>query len=501
MQDLSRTPFGDPVDELRRIDKFLAIQSRDEAALARERAEEDEGGTLRIARDQPPVLNFHLASLLRAGWHFVPWAGTDAQLAELRKRENILAAEHVYIGREFRPLIGTRRLWARFRRDASAEQRASAAEGLKELRRLRFVPDLVHFRVPDDQDPRVVAERLRPVCEYVELDYEHVTSPRSPVRDPRLPEQGHWALIRASNAWLNATGSGVRVAVVDNDFAANHADLTAGIDFNSAAVFSSNGSDVVFSVPGSAAAFPSPNSNHGTQCLGLLGARKNFEGGRGLAFESTLVPIVIPDASPQSTLARAIAFAVDPFAEGSAAVPAAAQGVRVISCSLGPDSGDAVRALGSMLNDVLNEAAARGVFISWAVTNCNKPVANDEVCSHAAVDAIGAVTEYGSREGGGFGPPLSCVAPGFDLLTSVIPNGYSFCEGGTSFAAPIVAGLAALLMSCEPGASTDDVRSAIFDGCKLPTSPPDQFGHGHIDAKASLDVLKQRMAPVPSPSL
>jgi subtilisin family serine protease len=70
------------------------------------------------------------------------------------------------------------------------------------------------------------------------------------------------------------------------------------------------------------------------------------------------------------------------------------------------------------------------------------------------VIAVGAIDRNGRRANfSNFGPQLDVVAPGVDIRTTAVNNSYTFIDG-TSFAAPHVAGIAALILSVRPDLSS-----------------------------------------------
>ncbi|MBN1212050.1 MAG: S8 family peptidase [candidate division Zixibacteria bacterium] len=92
--------------------------------------------------------------------------------------------------------------------------------------------------------------------------------------------------------------------------------------------------------------------------------------------------------------------------------------------------------------------------------------------------------------GGGIKPNV--VAPGTSIISSY-PTSRYFSYGGTSMAAPHVAGLVALLRQKNPNATVDEIKKAILAGTQADASwgslPNNRFGWGAIDCMASLNYL------------
>lgn len=70
-------------------------------------------------------------------------------------------------------------------------------------------------------------------------------------------------------------------------------------------------------------------------------------------------------------------------------------------------------------------------------------------------------------------------------------------------AAPVVAGVVALLKSAAPGASNEEIRQAIIDGARDLGSPgrDSQFGYGLINAVDSYEALSGASEPPSEPPL
>ena len=114
-----------------------------------------------------------------------------------------------------------------------------------------------------------------------------------------------------------------------------------------------------------------------------------------------------------------------------------------------------------------------------------------------AVGAInhttGEIASFSSRG------PSSCdssqikpevVAPGVGLYTSYKNGGYRYASG-TSMAAPLIAGLAALLRQYNPEATVDEIKTAIIESATDmgEEGEDNTYGHGMPDAAKALALL------------
>ena len=124
------------------------------------------------------------------------------------------------------------------------------------------------------------------------------------------------------------------------------------------------------------------------------------------------------------------------------------------------------------------------------------PGNNPGAVSVGATDASGQVADFSSRG------PSSCddsllpklVAPGDGVQTTDLSFGGMpsyVAVAGTSFAAPHIAGVLALLRDAVPPASIDELESALIGtAIDVGVEGPDQdSGYGRIDAAAALDIL------------
>ena len=212
--------------------------------------------------------------------------------------------------------------------------------------------------------------------------------------------------------------------------------------------------------------------SHGTHVAGILAAnRTNKKGVKGVAENVKLMALrAVPDGDEyDKDIALAIRYAVD-------------QGAKVINASFGkkfsPNAG--------WVQDALRYAAAKDVLFVHAAGNDgldldlpeNSNFPNDaySLSGTATEDnylSVGALTPY-------YGPDMiasfsnygkkgvDIFAPG-DEIYSTLPNSKYGVEGGTSMAAPAVAGMAALIRSLYPQLTAVQVKRIILDsGLSVP---------------------------------
>jgi thermitase len=479
------------------------------AALGTEIPPDYRGGPFRFRQPFREATQFR-----KAGWVFLQVGLETEQAASLRQRAGGLVVAPVFLNEAGRLLLGTS--WAVIRLRSSLSPRAAASRlrkaGRVEVYPLKFATNLFEVRLPPGVDLAEALRRLRkslPEHRCIEPQLLEVIPGRLCPNDPRYPSQWHHrndgansapfgtinADIRSEGAWDITRGKGVRVAVIDFAFQIDHPNLQAGIV---------GGGFFQDRTPGRARfvpylgrpAGPVPDDSHGTSCLGMAGGRMNNGfGGCGSAPEADLLPVACLDdeVGTQVTLARAVAYAANPrFEEAHPRT----RGADVISCSLGPACGP--WQLQCALDLALRYAAYRGrrgkgIPVFWSVYNTAEAIADDQISSHPGVIAVGA-SDPGDRRGDcAFGPKLAFLAPGegvwTDTAATTLAQQFNIASG-TSNAAPLAAGVAALVLSLHPHWTRRQVLHRLEQTCdkiggpkvKYPHGRNDHYGHGRINA-------------------
>lgn len=295
--------------------------------------------------------------------------------------------------------------------------------------------------------------------EFEHVEPDAVASPGQDPNDPCYPSQWHLRKIQAPGAWsLSAGSASVTVAVVDSGVEAGHPDLAGKI------------------VPGwnflNGTADTSDVFGHGTSVAGAAAANSNNATGiAGVAWEARVMPLVALDANDRalySDIARAILYAAD-------------HGVRVINVSLGgPTPSDA-------LQSAVDYAWGRGAVVVASAMNASNatpqyPAACDKVLAVAATTALDTLAPFSS-----FGGWVDLSAPGSSVLTTLAGGKYAY-RNGTSFAAPQVAGVAALLLAVRPGLTAEELVGILLQTCDDLGAPgfDPSFGWGRLNAGRAL---------------
>ena len=208
------------------------------------------------------------------------------------------------------------------------------------------------------------------------------------------------------------------------------------------------------------------DESHGTHVAGIIAAeRDNGVGVNGVANNVQIMSIrAVPNGDEyDKDIALGIRYAVD-------------NGAQIINASFGksfsPDS--------EWVFDAIKYAAANNVLIVHAAGNDglnlddpeNPNYPNDQIDNNGDEIAdnlitIGALnSKYGSEMVASFSNygkmNVDIFAPGAKIYSTMPGNTYEF-QNGTSMAAPMVSGIAALILSHYPKLSASDVKRIIME--------------------------------------
>jgi thermitase len=336
---------------------------------------------------------------------------------------------------------------------------------------------------------------------YIEPDLlEHIDSRWRP-NDPEYHLQWQWsndgsyggvagADIGAERAWEKTRGRGARIAVIDKGFDLAHPALASAVAWGG--YFTATADDVRF-VPATEGVYPL--SRHGTGCAGMAIARSGSgSGGCGIANEADFMPLacLTDHLGTQRTLAEALVYAALPSRSG------AGEGVRgadVISCSLGPNGArwHLTGVLSDAIDTVLRDGRdGLGTLLVWAASNANAPIESDRVASDPRVLAVARSTRMDLHDSAAFGPGLDLVAPGVDVYTTASGARRWGFATACSFAAPIVAGVAGLVLARDPSLTRSQLAERLVSTCRKigggydATGRSPRYGYGRVDADAAV---------------
>jgi subtilisin family serine protease len=305
--------------------------------------------------------------------------------------------------------------------------------------------------------------------------------------DPRQSEQ--WAVAAGSlldlpGAWELSRGRGVTVAIVDSGALLDHIDLGPNIwtnfnetpgngvdDDHNGYVDDVHGVDLSSTVSGQDI---HDGHGHGTHVAGIVAAAANGRGVVGVAPQAKLMIVkVLDDAGSGNTgnVAEGIRYA-------------AQNGARVINCSFAGDQPDprmdeAIKAAGDAGALVVVSAGNDGVDID---TSPHYPAAipASNLLAVASTDpdsgrGISAFSNFSRLA-------VQVAAPGADILSTSNDGGWEL-KSGTSMAAPMVSGVAALAASVNPLISAVDLRAVLMQNAGRSQLP---VAAGYVDAQRSV---------------
>ena len=136
-------------------------------------------------------------------------------------------------------------------------------------------------------------------------------------------------------------------------------------------------------------------------------------------------------------------------------------------------------------------AARKGMLLVVAMGNdgdkawhyLSTPADADSILSVGAVDAAGEIavfSSYGPSADGRVKPEVCAVGARTALINPA--NNETMNGNGTSFACPLIAGMAACLWSALPQATNMEIRECIIRSADRYAQPHEQYGYGIPDA-------------------
>ncbi len=298
-------------------------------------------------------------------------------------------------------------------------------------------------------------------------------------------DQWGLAAVDAPGAWDVTTGSpSVAVAVVDTGVQAVHPDLAGKVVGASCSPRSAPTTD---------------DNGHGTFVAGIIAAlTDNATGIAGLGWDSTILSVKALDQSGSgrtSDIMLAISCALD-------------SGARVINLSIEKRGQDA------LLDAAVAGARQRGAIVVAAAGNFGDSDPFGTVAPANSPGAIGvaATTKTPPDTLAGFssrGNWVDVAAPGEDVVSTCstavtiptpgriyCPGGYAIADG-TSFASPLVAAVAALLLAQDPTMSAGAVEARIERTAALTPDVGSRSTSGYLCGRLSAGAALRDDRPAP----
>ena len=350
------------------------------------------------------------------------------------------------------------------------------------------------------------------------LQYTLTGSPVLTGTDPLLAQQWHLRNVgqgggtpgedtRARDAWTTTRGQGVRVAVIDDSIEVLHPDLRPNLVDGASRSYRAGNAGGAWPLPCTA------DDDHGTAVAGILLARDdNLLGGAGVAPRASLVAFDALSSGLDLDVADALTRQRDVNAVyhnswGSPDDGAlhAAEAAFVAAIDTGISSGRG--GLGAVYvfaagNGGCYRRSPAGDCLSDDDANFDGYVNQRGVIAVCAVDAFGRRATYSEN-----GANLVVCAPSSGstggVTTTALQGRDRSDFGGTSAAAPMVSGVAALMLSVNPTLTWRDVRLILAgtarrndpthpDWLTTPSGRPfsHRYGFGVVDAQAAVEQAR-----------
>jgi subtilisin family serine protease len=345
--------------------------------------------------------------------------------------------------------------------DASAVRAFEASLAATELASLSEIDANVIGVASTRSAAAIAALRAFPGVRYAQLDGRAYAL--GTPNDAFWPQEWSEEITHAPQAWALTTGSpSVVVAEVDTGVDPTHPDLAGrvltGFNFVDS---NTNASD---------------DNGHGTAVAGVIAAQgNNHIGTAGYCWQCRLLPIKVlgSDGSGfDSNVAEGILWGVD-------------HGAKVINASLGSLTDDFTLAAAAQY------AAAHNVLLVAAAGNdgsatLDYPAALPDVLSVGASDQNDQPYSFSNT-----GADLA--APGENVTSGLDGSYVSFL--GTSSAAPVVSGIAALGFAAAPSATIAQVVQGLETTAAASPGPI----YGRVDAYGFLRQLAPQLTPAAGP--
>ncbi|MFI9243318.1 type VII secretion-associated serine protease mycosin [Streptomyces sp. NPDC053086] len=322
--------------------------------------------------------------------------------------------------------------------------------------------------------PAATADPASDQCTFSKTNHKYSSTP--------------WALQRVNldELWTESKGKGVRVAVIDTGVDPANPQLTDAVDASLGANFlpkkdkkgqpiEDRGNDKG----------TTDTVGHGTRVAGIIAARPTKGTGFvGLAPEATIIPIKQNDAESHgtaATLVTAIRHAIKEKADV----------INISQDTTGTPDED--------LHAAVDEALHAGIVVVASAGNNGLNGKNKDTYPASYPGVLAVAASDRNNERAPFSQPgdfIAVAAPGVDMI-STVPKGGHCSDNGTSFSAPYVAGVAALIKSKHKDWTPREVVAQIEQTAERSIPGHDRLvGWGVVDP---VRALTEDDHPIESP--
>lgn len=382
--------------------------------------------------------------------------------------------------------------------------------GIRELTRLYASGDWYQASLKEDARIDKVLKQLRAEPYFDMVDYDYIGEGgafdfQDGAGNPFAAASTHFLTANAIKAWEYMKAQGVpggdptvTVAVIDTGVDYNHEDLRANMwtnpneipgngidDDGDGYVDDVYGANVLDGAEGADAGDPMDDHGHGTHVAGIIAAANNNKGSMGIAYNCKIMAIKAGNGSgyfTNSAIAKAVTYAYE-------------HGADVINMSFGG------RGVSYVVQEALETAYERCVLVAAAG---NDGMPNEGiickpsypgafpfvvgVMSESALHIESAFTNFDVKKDNKV--EYEVYASGEDVYSSIPNNRYGKWSG-TSMAAPVVSGTAALLRSLHPDRKTFPTKAIMSRLCSSgghDVSCCDPNGHGPHNLPSGLNI-------------
>ena len=341
------------------------------------------------------------------------------------------------------------------------------------LRTSRFVEEYV-VDVPAGMSEGELAAILLATGDYEYVEPNWTLYPTVTPNDSQFGSSWQHTRLQSTAAWdLHTGNSNVIVAVCDSGVDLNHPDLAASLvpGFNAVSGRSQTNNGEVNDING-----------HGTFVAGCAAARGNNNTGVvGVGWNFSIMPIRVTN----NTNGTASMFALHDGARW-----AAENGAQIVNVSFSGGTSASNQSVGSYVKSL-------GSLLFWSSGN------DDSFVTPSRPDyvLVGSTTSGDNRSWfSNFGPAVDLVAPGSSVRSTSNGGGYRN-SSGTSFAAPIAAGVGAMIYSVNPSFSAHDVQRILYNSVDDLGAPgkDDSFGRGRVNTLKAIQLAQTYTPPTIAP--
>lgn len=321
-----------------------------------------------------------------------------------------------------------------------------------------------------DEEPRnseIIKPIQRTIVKY-DFGLENINQNNNiTVNDPGYKYEWDIAYTEADKAWpLINQKREVKVAVLDTGIDYTHPDLENRVLVEDGYNFVDNNYETM------------DDNGHGTHISGIIAAEAN--NGIGLVgitgnLDVKIIPVKVLGESGYGetiNIVKGIIYAVD-------------NGADIINLSLG------VQAKSGLIAKAIDYAKSKGVFVVAASGNDNENSDNFSPAGDGAFTVAAMNYNYRKAYFSDYGDSIKVAAPGVQIL-STVPGGYEAWDG-TSMAAPVVSGIAAMLKAENPQLSPNELENILDSTATdiMYKGKDQESGYGLVNAYNAIRKVKE----------